>query len=414
MPENNEDKPRESRGIGSLKEQLEERMTNAEGTKKRGEDAEPVKRKRESVSQKPSMPAGLRGLIRGRIRVKDITSFCDEVALLLHAGLPLVPAMRTLAERTTHPGMAYIISDMADRVERGSSFTQAASVYSREFGRLFIGIFAAGERSGTLVDALRRVADRGDKIMQTRHKIVAALIYPVIVIIAAIGVIGFAFSYMMSTFQPIMEDMQIAIPSTMQTAMNLGNAFRTGGFWISIAIVVAAVALLYFIGIQFSGFRLVRDRILLRLPIVERFVKQSVVANFGRIFSTMIHAGVPLSDALQAAHDTTRNEVVRLAVERTMKNVREGGRVTPPLVREKIFPPLAYDMIHVGEETGSLGDVFERIADIYETREANDLEILGKIVQPFIIVLLALIVGFVVVALFQTYATLIGEITGGL
>ncbi len=412
MPENDRDEPRgkKDEGADALREQLQERMGNIEKAKKTGGGGKAAQRRPGSGGTKAS--EGKRsGILTRRVRIKDITVFCDEVALLLNAGMPLVPAMRTLAGRASNSGLARMANDMADRVESGASFAEAASAYTHEFGELFIGIFHAGERSGTLVDALRRVADQGDKIMQTRHKLVNALIYPFIVIVVAIGVLSFALSYMMAAFEELIVEMDMTVPWMMQTALRLGEAFRTGGFWLSVVLLIAAVIVVYFIAIQFSGFRLLRDRILIRFPFVQRFVKQSIVANFSRIFSTMLQAGVPLFDSLQAARDTTKNEVVRLAVDRTQKNVREGGRITPPLVGEKIFPPLAYDMIHVGEETGALGDVFERLADIYERKEANDLEILGQFVQPAIVTVLALVVGFIVISLFQTYAGVIGQIS---
>jgi type IV pilus assembly protein PilC len=206
--------------------------------------------------------------------------------------------------------------------------------------------------------------------------------------------------------------MEVEIPWTMATLMTVGDLFRSIEFWIGILIVISAIALTYFIGIHFTGFRLLRDRFLIRCPFVHRLVKQKVVANFAHVFATMLRAGVPLPESLQAARNTTKNEVVRLAVDRTQEAVQEGGRIVPPLERENVFPPLAYEMMEVGEETGELGHVFRRIAEIYEERAANNLEILGKLIHPAVIIVLAIIVGFVVIAMFHTYATLLVEATG--
>ncbi|MFW5923805.1 MAG: type II secretion system F family protein [Planctomycetota bacterium] len=410
MPDNEEQQPErlDESLRHSLKEQLENRLRGekeSDTQKRRGRSQKGGREKHGSVLKSPI------GSLFGHTSIRDITTFCEELALLLDAGLALVPAMRTLADRAANYRLGKMVHDMADRIESGASFTEAAAVYSGEFGNLFVSIFRAGERSGTLADAVRRVADRGERIMETRHRLLNILMYPAIIILVAMGVIGFAFSYTVSTFRPLLEELGGGIPWTMGLLLDAGDTIRDGGFWVSGASVVVVLTIIYLVGSQFSAFRLVRDRLLIRLPFVQRFVKKSLVANFSRVFSTMIHAGVPLPEALQATRETTNNEVVRLAVDRTEEAVREGQRIVPPLEKEKIFPPLAYDMMEVGEETGELDHVFGRIATIYEQRLANELETMGKLVQPTIIVILAVIVGFIVVAMFHTYATLLTEVT---
>lgn len=412
MPEDKKERP-EGEGMGdslreSLKEQLQDRLTDRRKSQPTQGEVQPEGRPQKKASPFQESLSGLFGTISTR----DITTFCEELALLLEAGLPIVPAMRTLGSRATNPKLANMVSDMADRIETGASFSEAASAYSQHFGDIFINIFRAGERSGTLIKSIERVADRGERVMETRHRLISVLIYPFIVVVFAIAVICFAFTYTMSTFKPLLESLGTGVPWTMATLLEIGDTLRQGSFWFTGALIIVAIVVAYLIGIQFSGFRLLRDRFLIRCPFVQKFVKQGIVANFSRVFATMLRAGVPLPESLQAARNTTRNEVVRLAVDRTQEAVREGGRIVPPLERERIFPALAYDMMDVGEETGELDHVFQRIAEIYEEKAANDLEILGKLVQPAVIVVLALIVGFVVVAMFHTYATLLVEATG--
>lgn len=393
----------------SLKEQLEDRLSKRHKPKKTPRH---IREPGEPGSKTSFLQETLSGVF-GTISTRDITTFCEELALLLEAGLPLVPALRTLAERSTNPKLGRMVNDMSNQIEAGATFSEAAESYSQHFGQLFINIFRAGERSGTLVKAIERVAERGERIMETRHRLISVLIYPVIIIIFAIVVICFAFTYTMSTFEPLLRDMGAGIPWTMETLLNVGNRLQSGSFWGGLLLFGLGLAAIYAVGVHFSGFRLVRDRFLIRCPWVKRFVKQGVVANFARVFGTMLRAGVPLPEALQAARNTSKNEVVRLAVDRTQETVKEGGRLVPPLEKEKLFPALAYDMMEVGEETGELDHVFQRIADIYEEKAANDLEILGKLVHPAVIVVLAIIVGFIVLAMFHTYAHLLVHITGG-
>lgn len=397
----------------SLRERLEERLRELEDAEV-NENAEKAKMLRGRKLRKKSALHEIKQRFRGRIGVREIASFCEELGLMLDAGMTIVPALRTLAERRHNPLFCRMLRDMADMIESGATFTEAASVYQYQFGKFFLSLFHAGERSGTLVNSLQRVAKEGENITQFRHKLASVMIYPVIVILVAMLVIGFAFSFTMSTFTPLMHSLDVEVPRTMQTLIRIGSALRSKNLWVTIAAGFLVIFFAYVIANRFSVFRLIRGRILIRLPVVRKYVKQALVVNFSRVFSTMLHAGVPLPEALEATRETTRNEVVRLTIDRTYEAVREGKRVVPPLIREKIFPPLAYDMMRVGEETGSLDTIFSRIADIYDKKFANDMEILGKIVQPAVIVILACIVGFIVISLFQTYVTLLSDLGLGI
>ncbi len=397
----------------SLRERLEERLRELEDAEV-NDNAEKAKILRGRKLRKKSVLHEISQRLRGRVHVREIASFCEELGLMLAAGMTIVPALRTLAERRHNPSFCRMLRDMADMIESGATFTEAASVYRYQFGKFFISLFHAGERSGTLVNSLQRVAKEGENITHFRYKLTSVLIYPVIVVLVATVVIGFAFSFTMSTFAPLMQTFDVEVPWTMQTLIRIGTAIQSKNFWVTAAGGFLVIFFAYVIANMFSVFRLIRGRILIRLPFIRSYVKQALVVNFSRVFSTMLHAGVPLPEALEATRETTKNEVVRLAIDRTYEAVREGKRVVPPLVREQVFPPLAHDMMMVGEETGSLDTIFSRIADIYEKKFSNDMEILGKILQPAIIVFLAGIVGFIVISLFQTYATLLSDLGLGM
>jgi len=366
-----------------------------------------------SEKQTPSkgMPGGgafKRSLSGGgrNVRLRDVTTFCEEAALLLDSGMPLVQSLKNLAARNTHHGMKKMLFDMAQQIESGATFTQAADRYRNVFGVQFISIFKAGEKSGTLVSAIKQVADRGETMLERRHRIISVLLYPAIVIIAAFLVIAFGFSYAMSTFAPLFDEMGVSVPWTMNLLLGAGETLQTGSFWISTLVIVVALGLMYWIGMKLQPVRLVRDRFMVRCPVIGPLIKQSLVARFSRIFATMLIAGVSVPESLKGVREAMQNELARFTISRTMETVREGGRVIPSLKKEKIFPLLAYDMMEVGEETGALGEVFSRLADIYEKKTADDMEIIGKLIQPAIIVVLALVVGFIVIAMFQVYTTL--------
>ena len=354
--------------------------------------------------------AGLGGVL-GRVKRREVFAFCEELALLLEYGMPLVNGLNTLANRVDNPAFARVIMDMGVTVEQGGSFTEAASKQARHFPDLVINMFRAGERSGTLMETLHRVADQGERLAAARHRAVTSLIYPVFIILVAMGVVSFAFSYVMEVFEKqLLEPMGLEPFWMMKILLSLGKLWQSGTFWIITVAIIAGVVVFYLFARRFSGFRLLRDRFYVRCPFVRRFVKEGTVARFSRVFGTMLEAGVPLDETLQAVHDTSSNELVRHTLTRVQEAVAAGGRITPVLERSDMFPPVAYDLMAIGEEAGALDRVFSRMADIYEEKLATDVAALAKFVQPVIVIVLGLIVGFIVVAMFGTYSSLLQQI----
>ncbi len=398
------------RAKGSLRDEIAARLHEQgaapSGDEKKGRE-KPGKgpQKKRSVT-KNILTANITGPL-GRIKLRDVTAFCEELALLLNSGMPLVQSLKKLAERNPSFRMAGVIRNMAEVIESGGTFAGAASKHEDVFGVQFVSMFKAGERSGTLTTAIQRVADRGEIMLERRHRIVSMLTYPVIVVVAAFLVIGFGFSRAMVALGPMLEELGVSVPWTMAMLLNIGESMLTAGFWFRALAFIVALAFLYWAVMKLRPVRLVRDRFLVRCPIIGPLLKQSLVARFSRVFATMLNAGVSVPEALDGVRDVMRNELARLTVARTKAAVQEGGRIVPALEHERIFPLLAYEMMEVGEETGALGDVFARLADIYEKKAADDMEILGKLVQPAVIVTLALVVGFIVIAMFQVYTTLI-------
>jgi type IV pilus assembly protein PilC len=224
-------------------------------------------------------------------------------------------------------------------------------------------------------------------------------------------VIGVVFGVLAKGFD-FFTKMDVTIPPMMRALLKIGDTLRNPHFWIGVVIVVVGLPILYAIATRFLVFRLLRDRFLLRCPIVSHFIKEDLLANFGRVFSTMLHSGLPIQESLQAAHDTCRNEVGRLTIVRAQEAVRRGQRLTPTLENGGIFPPLAYDLCAAGEEAGALDRVFSRLGDYYEQKLEAEAQMLAKVVQPLIIIVLALIVGFIVVSFFQMWSGALIQLQG--
>jgi len=356
-------------------------------------------------------PAGgrtVRGML-GLVGKREVLSLCQELALLLESGMPLINALHVLSDRTSNPTLGRAVAEIARSVEEGRSFSDAVAEHRRLFSPPVVNMIRAGERSGKLAQILYRVAQVGERLVARRRRIAGALIYPAIVIVAAIFVIGVVFGILAKGFNAFVE-MGIELPWTMRALLKLGEWFRSGAFWTGLVIVVAVIVIGYLIAMRIYVFRLLRDRFLIRCPGIRHFVKQGLLVNFARVFSTMLSSGVPLPEALESTHETADNEVLRLTIERVQDAVQRGERITPPLERGGVFPPLAYDLCAVGEEAGALDQVFARIAEVYEERQATDTALVARLVQPAIVAVLALIVAFIMFAFFHMYTSAFAQI----
>jgi len=346
---------------------------------------------------------GIRGLFGG-VKRHELYAFCDSLALLLECGVPLVRSLRILGNRVDNLTLARAATNMAQSVDEGRTFTDAAAQQGKLFPGPILSMLRAGERSGKLAEMMSRIAERGERLVTARRKVLTMLIYPALVIAVAIFVVAIVFGVLAKGFT-FFTQMGVEIPWTMRTLLKVGDMLRTPTFWIVAAVVIIGVPLLYMIAMWFFAFRLLRDRFLIRCPAIRHLVKEDLLANFGRVFSTMLHSGIPVQESLQAAHDTCRNEVARMTIERTQEAVRRGQRITPTLEEADIFPVLAYDLCAAGEETGALDRVFAKLGDYYEEKLTAEAAIISNLVQPLIVLILAVFVGFVVISFFQMYTS---------
>ena len=359
----------------------------------------------------PAVAYWRRGRLFGGVKPHEIFSFCSALALLLECGLPLVKALNILASRVENRTLARAAANMAKTVAEGRSFSDAASQHAPFLPGQFIAMLRAGEKSGRLSEMLGHIADSGERVLQSRRKLITMFIYPAIVVVVALAVVAVVFGVLSKGFA-FFTQMDVKIPWMMTTLLKVGDVLRNPNFWIGVVVVVVGVPILYAIASRFLVFRLLRDRFLLRCPGISHFVKEDLLANFGRVFSTMLHSGMQIQESLQAAHDTCRNEVGRLTITRVQEAVRRGQRLTPTLESSGIFPALAYDLCAAGEEAGALDRVFSKLGDYYEEKLQDEAQMLTKVVQPVIIILLACIVGFIVIAFFQMWSQALIQLQG--
>jgi len=349
----------------------------------------------------------------GKVPAKVLTVFTRQLSTLISAGLPLLRSLRTLSKQEKNVNLRKIMGSLAESVEGGTTFSEALAQHPKAFNKLYVNMVKAGELGGVLEIVLTRLAEFAEKSQRIRGKVTSAMVYPAVVLTIAVGIVTFLMLFIVPKFEAIFKDMLGGrpLPAITQIIMDLSR-FIQGNF-----LLIAGVLTLLVIGLRFAirlpGIAAALDSYKLKLPLFGDLLTKTSVARFSRTLGTLVSSGVPILQALQITRDTAGNEKVSTAIETIHDNVKEGESMVAPMEASQIFPPMVVSMVQVGEETGQLPDMLTKVADVFE--EEVDVAVAGltSLLEPVMIVLLALIVGTIVVALFLPLITIIQDLTAG-
>lgn len=346
-----------------------------------------------------------------RVKAKQLMVFTRQLATLIDAGLPLLRGLRVIERQEKHPRLKRAASDMGDSIQSGSTFAEALAQHPRIFNRLYVNMAKAGEIGGVLDIVLLRLAEFMEKMQKIKNKVVSAMTYPVVVLIMAAGIVGFLFVKIIPKFQEIFDELLQGepLPPLTRFIMGISESLMSRGL-IFLGVIAAIVAVLVILG-RFPGGRFFKDRIKLNMPIFGPLIRKTAIARLTRTLGTLMDSGVPVLQALTIVRDTSGNEVVGRAVMVVHDTVKEGENIAPPLESTKIFPPMVVSMVEVGEETGDLPEMLMKIADNYDDEVDNAVAALSSILEPILIVMLAVVVGTIVIALFMPLISIIGKLS---
>ncbi len=355
------------------------------------------------------IPKLLEYLSRRGVRTKSIVIFTRQLATLISAGLPLVKSLRTLHEQFEKSQLKEIIRNIADEVEAGSNFSEALSRYPKAFPEIYINMIKAGELGGMLEEILKRLADFLEKQQRLREKIKSALMYPCFVLLVAALILIMLMVFVIPTFTNMFAELGGALPLPTRILILSSEIIRRG--WFILIGVFFACIIFYKILMKDRNKRFFADKIKLKLPIIGGLVRQIAVARFSRTLGTLLSSGVPILGALLTVKDTVGNEAISRAIALLHDSIKEGESVAAPMEASRVFPPLVVKMVNIGEETGQLDKMLVHIADNFE--EEVDIAVSGltALLEPLLIVLMGLVVGFIVISMFMplfTLAKLIG------
>jgi type IV pilus assembly protein PilC len=332
-----------------------------------------------------------------KIKPADVMNFSRQLGAFLRAGIPILEALDILEEDCPNPILSRTLVDVSDALRAGSSFSDAIAVHAAVFPAYYVGILRSAELTGSLDVVLDQLAEYIERDLETRRAIKSALTYPAVIAVMATFTVLVLVAYVLPKFETFFNNFDAELP--LPTRMMLGLAdFITNYWWLLIAIFVG-VLLIGFLFFRGSKGKYRRDRLALRAPVVGDVVQYGVVERFCRILAAMLHAGVPVPEALDAATDATNNAVYKRALGTAKEEILRGEGLARPIADTHLFPGAAAQMIKVGEASGTLDDQLALTADFYEGELRHKLKRLTSLFEPAIIVIMGLIVGFVAIAL---------------
>ena len=344
---------------------------------------------------------------RKKIKSKTLMIFTRQLATLIDSGLPLLRGLNVLAKQERDAVLKRTIDKLAEGVQGGSTFSETLAQHPSIFNNLYVNMVKAGEVGGVLELVLGRLAEFQEKAQKIKNKVVAAMVYPIIVMTMAFAIMTFLLIFIVPKFEAIFHDMLGDKPLPIITLFVIGvSSFVKNHGLILLGSIIAAVAAYKLIARTRPG-RSIIDRFTLHLPLVGDVIRKTAISRFSRTLGTLVTSGVPILQALNITRDTAGNMVIASAISRVHESVKEGESIVQPLEASGVFPPMVISMIDVGEETGQLPEMLLKIADVYDDEVDNSVAGMTAALEPIMIVFLAVIVGTIVIALFMPLISII-------
>ncbi|OVE76985.1 pilus assembly protein PilC [bacterium E08(2017)] len=356
-----------------------------------------------------NMEIKLPTFLQPKVKPKQLMVFTRQLATLVDAGLPLLRGLRILLKQEKHPRLIDAINGMSESVEGGSTFSDALNLFPNIFDRLFINMVKAGEAGGVLEVVLRRLAEFMEKTEKIKAKVKGAMIYPVVVLVFAGGILAFLLIKVIPQFEKIFNELLGGqLPALTRFVISISNTVVDSWYWV-VAVIVLLVVLMKIIGRTKKG-RYIMDAIAIKMPVFGPLFQRTAIARFTRTLGTLMSSGVPVLQALTIVRDTAGNDVVAQAIQNIHDSVKEGDPMAMQMEANSVFPGMVVSMVDVGEETGALPDMLMRIADGYDDEVDSAVEGLTSVIEPIMIILLAVIIGTIVIAMFMPLISLISNI----
>ncbi|MCL6640225.1 MAG: type II secretion system F family protein [Candidatus Rokubacteria bacterium] len=343
-----------------------------------------------------------------RVKLKDVAVFSRQFATMINAGLSLLRSLYILAEQTESKPLAEIANQVRMDVERGSSLSAALSKHPKAFNRLYVAMVRAGEVGGVLDSVLLRLADTIEKQVELRRKVKSAMTYPAVVAVLVLLILTAMLLFIIPMFEDLYVELGGSLPVPTQILINISSFARK--VWYLIFAAEIAAVFLFRRWINSEEGRKRWDAIKLRVPVFGGLVRKTALARFSRTLGTLIASGVPIMQSLEVVAKAIDNTVIGEAVDAVRASIREGQSIAIPLQFSGVFPPMVVQMTKVGEETGQLEQMLEKVADFYDVEVETTVQSLTSLLEPILIIFMGVVVGAMVISL---YLPIFSLATGG-
>jgi type IV pilus assembly protein PilC len=346
----------------------------------------------------------------GRVKSKVLTTFTRQLATLVDAGLPLLRGLRVLEKQERNPTLKSIIGELAVAIEGGSTFSEGLAQHPKVFNRLFINMVKAGELGGVLEVVLNRLSEFMEKAQKIKGKVIAAMFYPIAVLVVATVILSILMVYVIPRFKEVFAGMldNAQLPAFTRLVLGISDIIKDHFLYTICGVVVFVIIFMLFVRTQFG--RRAFDKFKLKMPVVGPVVSKVAISRFTRTLGTLVSSGVPILQALTIVKETAGNVIIGNAVGAVHESVKEGETITAPLEASGVFPPMVISMVDVGEQTGALPEMLLKIADNYDDEVDNAVAAMTSLLEPIMIVFLAVIVGSIVIAMFLPLIELMNRV----
>jgi type IV pilus assembly protein PilC len=342
------------------------------------------------------------------VKLQDLSRFTRQFAAMTSAGLPLVQCLDILGGQTENKKLAAAIKQTSGDIQGGSTLADSLLKHPTIFNSLYCNMVSAGEASGNLDGVLNRLADYQEKADALRRKITGAMTYPAIVLLVAVGATGAMLTFVVPTFAQMFTDLGGGLPLPTKIVMTLSDFLKHYLILIIIGAIGIGIAISYYYKTE-NG-KITIDGLKLKFPVYGDLERKSAIARFSQTLSTLLNSGVTIIDALNITAKTAGNKIVERGILRTLEKITGGLNIADPLKETGVFPPMVIQMIAVGEKTGDLADMLKKISEFYEEEVNAAIEALTSIIEPVMIVMMGLVIGGILIAMYMPMFDMIGNV----
>ncbi|MBR9985935.1 MAG: type II secretion system F family protein [Desulfosarcina sp.] len=346
--------------------------------------------------------------LQPNVTQKDVILFCRQFSTMIDAGLPIIQCMDILHSQQENATFKKMLKNIKEQVESGSTLADALKKYPKQFDDLFVNMVSAGEAGGILDTILRRLSAYLEKAARLKSQVKGAMTYPIVTMVIAVAVVAVILVFVIPVFQEMFADMGGALPPITQVVVGMSEFVKSKIHWIVIGIIIFIFAFKKYYKTE-KGRKLV-DATMLKLPVFGLLIRKVAVAKFTRTMGTMLSSGVAILEALDIVAKTSGNKTVEQAIYTVRSGIAEGRTMADPLAESGVFPAMVCQMISVGESTGALDAMLEKIADFYEEEVDQAVDNLTSLIEPFMLVFLGVVIGTLVVAMYMPIFKMAGAL----